>query len=278
MKKSSWLSKYSRYIVLIIGSIIFMFPLYWLIITSFKTDSTMFQMPPSLFPNPWEFSHYSKMFRYFPFIKFLLNTLVLVGINLAGVLLTAPLVAYSMSRIKWPGRDLCFFILLATIMLPSQVTLIPLYVTFTKLKMIDTYVPLTIGSWFGGGAFNVFLIRQFFLTIPPDLEESAKIDGAGVFLIYRKIMLPLITPVLATVSIFVFMNTWNDFMGPLIYLNNQEIIPLSIALQLFNQQLNGTDYGMLFAASVLMVVPVIVFFFLGQRKFIEGIVLTGMKA
>lgn len=169
-------------------------------------------------------------------------------------------------------------LLLATMMLPSQVTMIPLYVTFSKLGFVNTYVPLVIGSFLGGGAFNVFLIRQFMLTIPKELEESAKIDGARIFVIYWRIIIPLITPVLTTVAIFVFMGTWNDFMGPLIYLNSQRLFPLSIGLQLFNQQLGATEYGMLFAATSLMVLPVIVFFFLGQKKFIEGIALTGLKS
>lgn len=278
LNKRKKVDTFLTYFVLIVGAIIFVFPLYWLFITAFKTDQNMFILPPQLFPNPIELKNYPMLFEYFPFFKFLRNTCILVALNLGGVVITAPLVAYSMARLKWPGRNFCFMLLMATMMLPSQVTMIPLYVTFSKLGFVDTYVPLFIGSWLGGGAFFVFLIRQFFMTIPKDMEESAKIDGAGVLTIYKKIMLPLITPVLMTVSIFVFMGTWNEFMGPLIYLNNQEIIPLSIALQLFNQQVGTTQYGMLFAASSLMVMPVIIFFFLGQRKFIEGVVLTGMKA
>lgn len=267
-----------KYTVLISGAAVFVFPLYWLVITAFKADENMFTIPPQLFPAPVDFTHFPDMFQYFPFLKFLLNTVLLVALNLSGVLITSPLVAYSMSRLRWRGRNFCFMLLLATMMLPNQVTMIPLYITFSRLQLVDTFVPLFIGSWLGGGAFYVFLIRQFFMTIPRDMEESAKIDGAGIFRIYRSIMLPMITPVMATVSIFIFMNSWNDFMGPLIYINNQDLFPLTIALRLFQQQLGMTEYGMLFAATILMVIPVIIFFFLGQKKFIEGVVLTGMKA
>ena len=267
-----------KYFVLILGALIFLFPLYWLVITAFKADVNMFRTPPQLFPNPIDLGHMPRMFRHYDFFLYLGNTLWLVFLNLAGVLLTAPLVAYSMSRLRWRGRNLCFMIILATMMLPAQVTMIPLYIIFSQMGYVDTHVPLFIGSWLGGGAFNIFLIRQFFMTIPMDIEESARIDGAGVFLIYWRIMLPLITPVLTTISIFVFMGTWNDFMGPLLYLNSPHLFTLSISLVLFQQQLGTMDYGMLFSATLLMVIPVIVFFFLCQRKFIEGITLTGMKA
>jgi len=267
-----------KYLVLVAGGVVFMFPLYWLVISAFKADKNMFLMPPQLFPDPWDFSHFPRMFRYYDFLKYLRNTLLLVALNLGGVLLTSPLVAYSMARLRWRGRDACFMLILATMMLPSQVTMIPLYITFSNLGFVNTYVPLVIGSWLGGGAFNIFLIKQFFMTIPMDIEESARIDGAGVVLIYSRIMLPLITPVLITVAIFVFMGTWNDFMGPLLYIQKTELMTLSISLRLFQQQVGTMDYGMLFAATILMVVPVIVFFFLGQRKFIDGIALTGMKA
>jgi len=192
-----------KYLVLVAGGVVFMFPLYWLVISAFKADKNMFLMPPQLFPDPWDFSHFPRMFRYYDFLKYLRNTLLLVALNLGGVLLTSPLVAYSMARLRWRGRDACFMLILATMMLPSQVTMIPLYITFSNLGFVNTYVPLVIGSWLGGGAFNIFLIKQFFMTIPMDIEESARIDGAGVVLIYSRIMLPLITPVLITVAIFV---------------------------------------------------------------------------
>ncbi len=268
----------ARHIILILGSLIFVFPLYWLVTTSFKLDEFIFVTPPQMIPNPFVIENYAKMFHYFDFFLYLFNSLILVALNLAGVLITAPMVAFSFSRIEWKGRNICFALMLATIMLPSQVTMIPLYITYSNLGFVNTFVPLYIGSFLGGGAFNIFLIRQFLMTIPKNLEDSAKIDGANIFTIYVRIILPLITPALTTVSIFVFMGSWNDFMGPLIYLNDQDLFPLSIGLQLFNQQLGATEYGMLFAATTLMVIPVMVFFFLGQRKFIEGIVLTGMKA
>ena len=274
------LSRVIAHIVLILGAIVFMFPLLWLISTSLKADTQMFKIPPELIPNPVMWRNYTRMWENFPFIKFLLNTSIIVVMNIAGVLLTAPLVAYTFSKLKWPGRNILFAILLGTMMLPGQVTMIPLYVIFSKLGWVDTFIPLWLPAWFGGGAFNIFLIRQFFMTIPNELEESALIDGANHFTIYRRIMIPLITPVLTTIAIFSFMGSWNDFMGPLIYINDQTKYTLSLGLRLFQQQASSsqTEYGMIMEATVLMVMPVIIFFFLGQKKFIEGVVLTGMKA
>ncbi len=268
-----------RHLLLILGSILFMFPLIWLISTSLKADTQIFKIPPEIIPRPVVWKNYTRMWTYFPFLQFLKNTVFVVVMSVSGVLVTAPMVAYSFSRLRWPGRDFLFMIVLGTMMLPGQVTMIPLYVLFSKWGLVDTFYPLWIGTWFGGGAFNIFLVRQFFMTIPRSLEESARIDGANQVQIYYKIMLPLVRPVLTTIAIFQFMGSWNDFMGPLIYINNQAKYTLSLGLRLFQAQTAGaqTEFGMLMAATCVMVLPVIVFFFIGQKQFIEGVTLTGMK-
>lgn len=269
-----------NHFLLIIGSIIFIFPLLWLISTSLKSDIQIFKIPLELIPNPFVWRNYIDMWTYFEFFNFLKNTLIIVVLSMAGVLITAPMVAFAFSRLRWPGRDFLFMILLGTMMLPGQVTMIPLYLLFNKIGWINTFLPLWVPAWFGGGAFYVFLIRQFFMTIPKELEESAVIDGASFFQIYIRIMLPLITPALTTIAIFQFMGSWNDFMGPLIYLNDETKYTLSLGLRIFQQSTSSqqTEFGMMMAATVLMVIPVIIFFFIGQKRFIEGVVLTGMKA
>ncbi|AEE95243.1 carbohydrate ABC transporter permease [Mahella australiensis] len=278
--RKRFFSKLFAHLVLIAGAVIFTFPLVWLVSTSLKPDTQIFKVPPELIPRPIMWENYVDMWTYFPFLQFLKNTLVIVVLSMAGVLISAPLVAYAFAKLKWPGRDFLFFILLGTMMLPGQVTMIPLYILFTNWGWVDTFLPLWVPAWFGGGAFNIFLIRQFLMTIPHEMEESALLDGANHLTIYTRIMLPLIQPVLTTVAIFQFMGAWNDFMGPLIYINDQTKYTLSLGLRLFQQQTSAstTEFGMMMAATTVMVIPVIVFFFLGQRRFIEGVVLTGMKA
>jgi len=289
LMESGWQARRARrkfftrafvHLILIAGSIIFMFPLIWLISTSLKPDTQIFKVPPELIPKPFMWSNYTRMWTYFPFLTFLKNTLLVVVLSMAGVLIRAPLVAYAFARLRWPGRDFLFMILLGTMMLPGQVTMIPLYILFNEWGWVNTFYPLWVPAWFGGGAFNIFLIRQFLMTIPRELEESAVIDGASHFKIYWKIMLPLINPVLTTIAIFQFMGAWNDFMGPLIYLNDQAKYTLSLGLRVFQQQTSAyqSEYGMLMAATTIMVIPVIIFFFLGQKRFIEGVIITGMKA
>ncbi|UVI31246.1 carbohydrate ABC transporter permease [Paenibacillus spongiae] len=277
--RAGW-SSAVQHAVLLAGSIIFVFPLLWLVSTSLKSELQVFKVPPELIPKPFEWSNYVDMWTYFPFFQFLENTMIIVVLSMAGVLVTAPLVGYAFARLRWPGRDLSFMLLLATMMLPSQVTMIPLYLLFNQLGWVNTFLPLWVPAWFGGGAFNVFLIRQFLMSIPRDLEESAFIDGGGYATIYVRIMLPLIQPVIMTIAIFQFMGAWNDFVGPLIYLNDQSKFTLSLGLRVFQQQTGNSqgEIGMMMAATTIMIIPVIAFFFLAQKKFIEGVVLTGIKA
>ena len=208
-------------------------------------------------------------------LLYLWNTVYMTALRILGTLLSSSLVAYSFARLRWPGRDVLFIVLLSTMMLPGAVTMIPVYLIFRGLGWIDTLKPLWVPSFFAG-AFSVFLLRQFFMTIPLDLEDAAKIDGCSYFGIYWRIMLPLIKPALAALTIMAFMGSWNDFMGPLIYINSPEKMPLSYALVLF-QGAHLTEFGLLMAASTLVMLPVLIVFFFTQRYFIQGITLTGLK-
>ena len=210
-----------------------------------------------------------------PFWRYAATSVALVVLNVGLSMLSCSLVAYSFARLRWPGRDLCFILLLATLMIPPQVTQIPGFVIIRTLGWYNTLTPLWIGACFGN-AFFIFLMRQFLKGIPKDLEDAARIDGCGYFRVYWNIMLPLVKPTLAAIAIFTFMAVWNDFMGPLIYVNDQRLYPLALGLFAF-QLVAGSNYGMLMAGALIMTVPVIAIFFFAQKYFIQGVTLTGMK-
>ena len=218
------------YIILTIGLLALLLPAFWMVSTSFKQVGTEFALPIEWLPREVVWSNYTELPNYFPVFQYTVNTMILVVGNLLGTLLTASLVAYSFGRLRWPGRNWIFGVCLATMMLPGVVTMIPTFIIFKELCWLNTFIPLIIGAWFGGGAFNIFLIRQFFMTLPLELDEAARIDGATGLIIWSRIVLPLSKPVLATVAIFTFLGHWNDFMGPLIYLNDQRLYPLSLGL------------------------------------------------
>lgn len=214
--------------------------------------------------------------RAIPFGRYTLNTLILCLLTVIGTTLSNSLIAYGFARIEWPGREFYFALTLATMMVPFPVTMISLYALFKQLHWIGTWLPLWVPTFFGG-AFNIFLLRQFYLSIPKDLTEAARIDGCSEFQIYWRIILPLSKPALAVVALFQFMGTWNDFMGPLLYLNDQNKFTLSLGLQFFQSQSGGTEWHLLMAASTLMLLPILVLFFFTQKQFIQGIVTTGIK-
>lgn len=211
-----------------------------------------------------------------PFARYVLNTLIICAACVVGVLLSSSLVAYGLSRIRWRGRDLLFFVILGTMMLPYQVVMVPVFAIFVRLGWIDTFLPLTVPA-FLGNAFFIFLLRQFFMSIPADLTEAAKLDGCSELQVFRKVIVPLAKPALATVALFTFLNTWNDFLGPLIYLFDEHKYTVSLGLAMFLGQY-GSYWGRLMAVSTLVTVPIIVLFFFTQRTFIQGITLTGMKS
>ena len=207
--------------------------------------------------------------------RYMMTSFALAILNIVLAIFSCSFVAYAFARLEWPGRDLCFGLLLATMMIPGQVTMIPVFMIFRYLGWYNTLKALWVPSFFGS-AFFIFMLRQFMKGIPNDLEDAAKIDGCSLFGIYWRIVLPLVKPALAAVCIFTFMNTWNDFMGPLIYVNDQRLYPLALGLFDFRSE-HGSEFGMLMAASTLMTLPVIAIFFMAQRYFIQGVTLTGMK-
>jgi multiple sugar transport system permease protein len=204
------------------------------------------------------------------------NTVIIVSLTLAGLLLTSSLGAFSFSRIQWKGRNFFFALLLSSMMLPGAVTLIPTFIAWQKLGFYNTYVPLIIPLWFGGGAYNIFLLRQFYMGIPLSLDEAAYVDGAGYFRIYWHVILPLSRSALVVVSLFAFLFYWNDFFGPLIYLKDEKLFTLAIGLQRF-QGSYSTEWGLLMAASTVVILPSIIVFLIGQKSLIQGIALTGVK-
>jgi len=260
---------------LIVGSIVFIAPLIFMVSTSLKAMRQIAKFPPEWIPNPVIWANYPGVFTYAPMHKYLLNTMIIVVPTVLGATLVSACAAYAFARLRAPGKNAMFMLVLATLMLPSVVTMVPNYILFAKLGWVGTFKPLTIPP-LAGSAFFIFLMRQFFMTIPRELEDAALIDGCGRFRIFRSIVLPLAKPVLATVTIFAFMGAWNDYLGPLIYLGNADQYTLSLGLQAFVRY-HGAEWGMLMAASTMMVLPVILLFFFAQKSFIQGITMTGIK-
>jgi multiple sugar transport system permease protein len=261
--------------VLIVLSLVFITPFLWLLSTSLKVDTQILIFPPVWFPQPITFQQYVTGLSYIPFLTYLKNTAIYCGLSVVGCVISSSLVAYSLARIRWPGRGLLFAIIIATLMVPAQVTLIPLFLVFKTLGWIGSLKPLIV-PYFFLQPFSIFLLRQFFMTIPHELSEAARIDGANEFQIYRLVILPLARPVLAAVGLFTFLGTWNDYLGPLIYLNDPAQYTLSLGLAQFQGEHNVL-WGPLMAVSVVMIVPVLIAFFLTQRTFVQGITLTGIK-
>ncbi|MFO7167506.1 MAG: carbohydrate ABC transporter permease [Chloroflexota bacterium] len=263
------------YAVLIALSVVFAIPFLWLISTSLKPPEQLFRLPPEWIPNPVTWSNYPRAMTQIPFALYLKNTLYIALFNVVASVVSCSLVAYGFARIPWPGRNFMFLVLVSTLMIPFPVTLIPTFLIFRDLGWINTPHPLTVPA-LTGNAFFIFLLRQFYLTIPEELSSAARIDGASELQIYLRIILPLARPALAVVALFTFMANWNDFLGPLIYLSDREQYTLAIGLYGFLSRVR-TDWGPLMAAATTMVAPIVALFFLTQRTFIQGITLTGIK-
>ncbi len=264
------------WVVLLAGAVLMMAPLIWMLSSSLKLETRVFEYPPRLIPQPARFENYVDALTYKPFHLYLMNTLFLVVMNLIAVLVTSSFCAYGFARVDFKGRNFWFGVLLAVMMLPGIVLMVPQFVIFSRLKWIDSFLPLTVPLFFGGGAFNIFLLRQFFRSIPEDLADAARIDGCNEFGIYARVMMPLAKPALTTVAIFTFIGTWNDFMGPLLYFHSSENYTVSIGLAMFRSVMR-TRWDLLMAASAAMTVPMIIIFFAAQRYFVQGVVLTGLK-
>ncbi|NLK09313.1 MAG: carbohydrate ABC transporter permease [Firmicutes bacterium] len=268
-------SRVLNHLVLIFFAALFALPLFWLISTSLKPNTEIFVFPPKWIPSQVFWGHYKTAIQFIPFFRYLSNTILICASSVLGSVISASLVAYGFSRIAWPERDAIFVVVIATMMIPFAVTMIPMFVVFNKLRWINTFKPLVAPTYFGP-AFYVFLLRQFFMTIPLELSDAARIDGASEFFIYRAIVLPLARPALAVVALFQFIGSWNDFLGPLIYLRSTEKYTLALGLQQFRSALL-TEWGGLMAASTLVTLPIVILFFFTQRTFIQGISLTGIK-
>ena len=265
--------------ILLVGAVVMILPFLWLLSSSLKTELAIFRYPPDWIPDPIQFSNYVDAWTTRPFALYVRNTLVILLLNEIAVLVSASFCAYGFARIDFPGRNVWFAILLATVMLPGIVTMIPQFVIFSRIGWVNTILPLTVPFFFGGGAFNIFLLRQFFRTLPAELADAAYIDGASEITIYWRIMLPLAKPALATIAIFTFIGTWNDFMGPLLYLaKDPNKFTVALGLAMFRTAFAGrTRWDLLMAASTMMIVPVILVFFVAQRYFIQGIAISGLK-
>ena len=265
------------YIILIFAAVICLFPFLWMVSTSFKETSEIYKMPPDLIPTNPTVQNYIEGWKGADFGLFFKNSLFITIIATVGTVLSSAFVAYGFARFKARFSGLLFTILLATMMLPMQVTLIPQYLMFNKLGMINTYFPLLIPSWLGGGAFNIFLFIQFFRTLPKELDEAAKIDGANSFQIFTKIMLPAVKPVMLAVLVMSLVYNWNDFFSPLIYLNDNKKFTIAIGLQFFKGSQGNVQIGQMMAMSLVALLPVLVIFAVCQKYFIQGIKMSGLK-
>ena len=269
-----------RYLVLTIAGLLFAFPLFWTVSSSLQTWQELRSFTPHLLPAVPQWNNYVQLFTVVPYGRWMANSFLIVLITIPGTVITATLTAYAFARFNFFGKNVWFIIMLGTMMIPRTVILIPQYLLFFKLKWINTYIPLTIGAWLGGGAFMIFLLRQFIMTIPRDLDEAAIIDGAGPFRILWSVIMPLMKPALTTVAILTFLGDWNDFFGPFIYLNRQSLFTAAVGLRFFQFiPLETTDPRdhLLMAAAAVMTIPVITLFAFAQRYFISGVVLTGLK-
>lgn len=276
MRKKEKGNKTLVYIIMIALSIVYMIPFVWLLSSSLKTDADIFSMPPTWIPETIHWENYAEVFNQVPFFRFLGNTVLVTVLVMIAHVVVSSLIGYAFARLQAPGKNLCFLLLLSTMMLPSQVTMIPLYIMFKELNWVDTLLPLVVPAFFGGSPLYVFLFRQFFASIPKSLDEAAMMDGSGYLSTYIRVLLPMSKPIVITVAIFSFMASWNDFMGPLIYLHSTENYTLALGMNLFKTQyVQNWNYTM--AYNVMMILPVIILFFVAQKSFIQGIVITGSK-
>lgn len=263
--------------LLTFGAVVIMVPFFWMVSTSLKAQGNVYLYPPQWIPNPLRWANFQEVFDQVPIFTFAKNTGIIVGLVIIGTLLSCSISAYGFARLRAPGRNFIFMAVLATMMLPGAVTLVPTYIAFSELGWINSFLPLIVPAFFGS-PFNVFLLRQFYLSIPKELEESCRVDGASSFRIWRDVMLPLTKPALATVAVFTFFATYNDFFGPLIYLNDQSKHTLAVGLSYFTGSPTvGPQMHLLMAMTLLTTIPSLVVFLFAQRYFVQSIVTTGLK-
>ncbi len=259
--------------LLILFSFYFLFPFVYMFSVSLQTESelmTAVGFKDMIIPDTWRWENYVDVFRQIPFARYFINSTIVTGLTVIGTTVSASLVAYSFARLRWPGRDLVYSIMLVTMMVPASVLMIPTYKMYSSMGLTNSWWPLVLPAFLGGGAGNVILIQQFFKTVPREIFEAAKIDGAGEFGIWWRIMLPLSKPVVATVAIFAFLFSWNDYMGPMIYINSPELTTVSLGLRAFFSQ-QSTNWSLLMAGSIISMIPNLIIFIFCQRYFLEGI-------
>jgi len=278
-----WVGEILKYILLLVLAFSFLLPFIWMFTSALKDSSQVFTVPPTWIPSPALWENFYNAWTELPFNLWLYNTVIKYAIPATvGTVVSSAIAAYGFARLEWRLRDILFAVCLATMMVPGQVTLVPLFIVFKKLGWVNTLMPLVIPSFFGGGAYNIFLLRQFFMTLPNELSDAARIDGANELGILFRIVLPLAKPALTVVALFRFMAAWNDYFGPLVYLSSQQQWTLARGLELLRGQhqeigASGMAYPYLMAASSIITLPILVAFFFAQRTFIEGISLTGIK-
>ena len=273
-KSSAVLRRGLLYIVLILIAVIMVVPFLWMLSTSLKTQYDAVKIPPVWIPDPPQWENYVKLFTEQPMFQFMLNTIKIVFFVVLGQLFFSSLAAYSFARISFKGRNVVFFFYIATLMVPGQVTMIPTYLMFAKAGLTDNHLALILPAFFS--AFGVFLLRQVFMSLPRELEEAAEIDGCNPFMTYWRIMLPLVVPAMLTLGVFTLMNTWNDYMGPLIYLSSPEKYTMTLGIAYF-KGVYTTQWNLVMAGSIVSVVPILIAYLCAQKYFIEGIAFSGVK-
>lgn len=271
-----WIGTLGKYALLLFFGGFFVLPWVWMISTSLKNPDELAVYPIIWIPDPVRWDNYLEAFSRAEFSRFLGNTVLIAVPSVIGALLSNALVAYGFARIRWPGRDLLFGTLMATLILPGFVTFIPLYLIFKQLNWINSYLPLVVPTFFGN-PFFVFLLRQFFMSLPEELADAARVDGASEFRIFLQIILPLSRPALAVVALFQFIGSWNDYFGPLIYINDKALYTISLGIANMRASYGFSNFAWIMAATCMSVLPIIVLFFFAQRTFIEGIALSGLK-
>jgi len=254
-----------------------LFPFFWMVRSSLMSNIEIYKYPPLLLPRSWRFENYPVTLGTFPFLRYMLNTLTITVPSIVGTLLTSSVAAYAFARLEFPLKKMWFTLVIGSMLMPTAVTIIPIFVAWSSIGLSNSYVPLIVPAFLGGGAFNIFLVRQFLLTIPRDLDEAARIDGASHARILFRVLAPLIKPVLISVALFAFITYWNDVMGPLIYVSRTEMNTISQGLANFKSGF-GVDWKAIMAACTVAITPCVALYFIGQKYFIEGIVLSGLKA
>lgn len=263
------------YVLLAATAISMLFPFYWMVATSFKTEARVFAFPPEWLPIPLVFDSYLHIFGRLPFELYVYNSVKVSTLWTLGVILSSSLAAYAFARVRFAGRDVLFIVTLAALMIPGQVTMIPLYIIMTRIGWVDTHLPLYVPAFFGS-AFGIFLMRQYFMTIPQELNDAARIDGCSHFGIYWRIMMPLSKAVVATLALLSFMTSWNDLLGPVIYLHSENLFTLPLALTRFRGHYY-TQWANMMAGATVSVVPILLVFLFTQQYFVRGVVLSGLK-